>query len=405
MATFAYRAFDRSGKRQKGTLTASSGKHARQQLRDQGLRVESVTERSGATKKLDSVSYLSTKRRYHRDVSTAMREIATLLQAGIPLVESLDSVVAQSKGGFRACVVSIRDRVSSGTNLADAMSEENGVFDQMIVGMVRVGEHTGNLDEVCEQIAEFRERSGELKDRVVSALLYPAMILAVSLAVTIFLMTVVVPMLLENLVQLGRPLPTPTLILKWISDTLLNYGLYGLVSVATGIVLAAAFCSTPAGRNRVDAWAIRTPVVGDLIRKQSLSRMTLIVSTLLRSGVELVEALKIAERSSTNSVLTTALNSLRDDLEAGRDLREAASQHAIFPHSLVQILSLGQQSGQLEKMLDRVGRDYDRQAELVAGRLTTVIEPVLILLLSVLVGFILFATILPILEAGNVLAS
>ncbi len=154
----------------------------------------------------------------------AVRELATLLQAGIPLLQALDSVIEQSGGRFRESLVVVRDRVAGGESLADALSSEPSVFDEMTVGLIRVGEHAGNLDEVCEQIADFRERSGELKDRVVSALVYPLIVLSISVAVTLFLMTVVVPMLLTNLVELGRPLPWPTRVLKLLSDGLLDHG-------------------------------------------------------------------------------------------------------------------------------------------------------------------------------------
>ena len=228
MATFSYRAHDRSGKRSRGTLTAANSRHARDQLRERGLRVESVSERKGqpTTEKVRTESRgkpdpprrsPSRSLRYRYQLTTMIRELATLLQAGVPLLDSVDSVLFQASGGFHDAMVAVRDRVSSGESLADAMSYEPDVFDEMTVGMIRVGEHAGNLDEVCEQVADFRERSSELKDRVVSALLYPLIILTVSLGVTIFLMTVVVPMLLQNLIEIGRPLPLPTLVLKWLS--------------------------------------------------------------------------------------------------------------------------------------------------------------------------------------------
>ncbi len=403
MPTFTYKVLDRAGQRTRGTITAANGKHARQQLRDQGMRIESIRQRvSGA----DAPAMRSMRRsqRYGSQLTTAIRELATLLQAGVPLLDALDSVLVQAKRGFHDAVLAVRDRVASGESLADAMSSEPSVFDEMTVGMIGVGEHAGNLDEICEQVAEFRERSGELKDKIVSSLLYPAIILVVSIGVTVFLMTVVVPMLLQNLVEIGRPLPLPTTVLKWLSDSLIEHGLWMFLAALTFTAVCGYLATTPHGRRRIDEVSLSTPLLGTLIQKQSLSRMALVVSTLLKSGVELVRALEIAEKSSTNLLLKTALADIRQDLQSGRDLREATLKHRIFPHSMTQVFSLGQQSGQLEKMLRRIGNDYDRQASILANRLATVIEPVLILVLSVIVGFILFATVLPILEAGNVLA-
>ncbi|WP_145175342.1 type II secretion system F family protein [Rubripirellula lacrimiformis] len=333
-----------------------------------------------------------------------IRELATLLQVGVPLLDAIDSVSSQAKRGFRDAMRAVRDQVASGSSLADAMSREAEVFDEMTVGMIRVGEHAGNLDEVCEQVAEFRERSGELKDRVLSALLYPAIVMLVSVGVTIFLMTVVVPMLLQNLTEIGRPLPLPTLVLKWMSDLLLQWGFWIVGGVISACFVAVFLGRTPRGQKAIGDLAFATPILGTLIQKQALSRMSLVVSSLLRSGVELVDALEIAQKSTTNGLLRTALVEMQRDLRFGQDLRDATDRHKIFTRSMGQVFSLGQQSGQLDRMLLRIGMDYDRQAGVLATRITTLIEPLLILVLSVIVGFILFATVLPILEAGNVLA-
>jgi len=406
MATYAYRALDSSGRRKRGTITAATPRNAREQLRTDGLRVESVRERSTVQPNESQKSVNPSRRTwYQAQLTTSIRELATLLQAGVPLLDAVDSVLSQSKRGFHVAMLSVRDKVASGESLADAMSGEPKVFDQMTVGMIRVGEHAGNLDEVCEKIADFRERTGELKDRVISSLLYPMIILVVCVAVTIFLMTVVVPMLLQNLVEIGQPLPTPTLILKWISDMLLNYGFWIVAGLTTTMVGLFFLMRTDWGQERFDRASLATPVLGTLIQKQALSRMSLIVSSLLRSGVELVDALEIAEASTVNRLLRKALVEMNSDLRSGHDLRGAVERHEIFTHSMAQVFSLGQQSGQLDRMLERLGNDYDRQAGLLANRLTTIIEPILIILLSIMVGFILFATVLPILEAGNVLAA
>ncbi|QDV42571.1 Type II secretion system protein F [Stieleria neptunia] len=404
MATYAYRASDKQGNRKRGTISAASGRHARQQLRTQGLTIESVKERQSTTPSPVSQYARNRSTRYRSQLTIAVRELATLLQAGVPLLDALDSILTQSRGGFRDAMLSVRDKVASGESLGNAMASERHIFDEMIIGMIGVGEHVGNLDEVCEQVAEFRERSNELKDRVVSAMLYPAIIFAVSIAVTVFLMTAVVPMLLQNLVEIGRPLPTPTLVLKWLSDTLLDHGIW--VCSATALLAASllGYSMTAKGRRKLDEIILSTPVLGTLVQKQALSRIAIVISTLLRSGVELVDALEIAERSSTNGLLKSALAEMQFDLRNGKNLLEATERHRIISRAMCQVFLLGQQSGQLDTMLSRLGRDYSRQAELLANRLTTIVEPVLLLFLSVVVGFILFATVLPIMEAGNVLA-
>ncbi|WP_436717726.1 type II secretion system F family protein [Roseiconus lacunae] len=368
------------------------------------MAVESVKERPSRQLGKPLLSVGRIRLQYKAQLTFAIRELATLLQAGIPLLVALDSILAQSRGGFYETMLSVREKVANGEALGIAMKGAPHVFDEMTIGMISVGEHAGNLDEVCEQVADFRERANQLKDRIVSAMLYPIIIFAVSVGVTVFLMTVVVPMLLQNLIEIGRPLPVPTMILKWASDLLLHHGAFAFAAMSGVAVIGMLYGATSNGRQKIDRVALAMPVAGTLVQKQSLSRMALVVGTLLKSGIELMDALEIAERVATNRPLKTALAEMQVDLKNGRSLSDACERHSVITNAMSQVFSLGQQSGQLEKMLLRIGNDYDRQSELLANRLTTIIEPALLLFLSLMVGFVLFATVLPILEAGNVLA-
>jgi type II secretory pathway component PulF len=216
-------------------------------------------------------------------------------------------------------------------------------------------------------------------------------------------MTIVVPMLLRNLAELGSELPWPTRILKFLSDSLLIHGWWIGIIIAATMGMLAFWLRTEAGKMGVSRLLLRLPVIGMLVQKQAIGRIALVVACLLRSGVELVEALAIAANSCNNMVIRNAILQSNADLQKGIALKESFGRHAVFPASVVQVLVLGQQSGQIEKMLQRLGTDYDKQASFLASRIASVTEPILILLLSVVVGFILFATVLPILEAGNVL--
>ena len=212
-------------------------------------------------------------------------------------------------------------------------------------------------------------------------------------------------MLLKNLTELGRQLPWPTRILQFLSNTLLDHGWWIGIIFALLLIAVASWMRTDAGQIRAARFLLRLPILGNLIRKQAIGRVSLVVASLLRSGVELVESLDIAATSCGNILVRKALQQIRIDIEKGGDLREAILAQAVFPPSVAQIFALGQQTGRLETLLERLGNDYERQTSILAGRVASVAEPVLILLLSIVVGFILFATVLPILEAGNVLAS
>ncbi len=402
MSTFQYVGTDVGGRTVRGIVSADTARAARDRLRESGVTIRRISERA-ERKKVDWLASFR-GRRYAGGLTEFVRELATLLQAGVPLLEAIDCSLPQVQAGLQAPMAALRDRVAGGESLAESMSHEAWLFDDMIVGMVRVGEHAGNLEEVLDQIAGFREQSAQLQDRVLSAVMYPAIVFCVSIGVTLFLMTVVVPMLLKNLTELGSQLPWPTRVLKFLSDGLLLHGWWIALALAALAAMLAAGMRTEAGRLHVCRLTLRIPVLGNLVRKQAIGRVALVVACLLRSGVELVEALKIAAQSCNNLVVHRALEQVTSDIEVGTGLREAIVKHRVFPASVAQIFALGQQSGQLESMLQRLGDDYDRQAAVLAGRVTSIAEPVLILTLSVIVGFILFATVLPILEAGNVLS-
>lgn len=402
MATFFYQGLDSTGRRVKGVVAADSARAARDQLRQQGLRVKQISERSTASVKSSWLGYLRS-RRYQSSLTEFYRELTTLLQASVPLLDAVDSCLAQVPSGLHAALSSLRNKVSEGASVADAMAAEPWLFDEMTIGMVRVGETAGNLDEVLDQVATFREQSSQTQDRVLSAIMYPTIVFFVSIAVTLFLMTVVVPMLLDNLTELGSKLPWPTRLLKWLSDLLLTHGWWiGLVfTVLCGCLVA--WSRSPNGRRWVGKLMLKVPVLGNLIRKQSISRSVLVVACLLRSGIELVQAIRIAAQSCRHLTFRDAFLQIASEIEKGQGLREAFAKQPAFPASVAQVFSLGQQSGQLESMLVRLGKDYERQCSVLAGRLTTIAEPILIVLLSIVVGFIMFATVMPILEAGNML--
>lgn len=401
MTTFYYVGDDAAGRKVKGLISADSARLARDRLRETGVAIRSIHQRTEG-RQLELFSSLKRKRLANA-LTEFLRELTTLLQAGVPLLEAIDCCLPQARTALQPPLASVRDSVAGGVSLADAMRQESWLFDEMMLGMVRVGEHAGNLEEVLDQVANFREQSSQLQDRVVSAVMYPAIVLVVSIVVTLFLMTIVVPMLLKNLAELGSQLPWPTRVLKFLSDSLMIHGWWIALVFAACSAALAVWMRSQRGAFFLSSFVLRIPVFGNLIRKQSLGRVALVVACLLRSGVELVEALVIAAESCSNLVIRKALVAATEEIERGTGLKEALARQAVIPPSVAQIFALGQQSGQLEGMLQRLGTDYDKQAAVLAGRVTSVAEPVLILILSVIVGFILFATVLPILEAGNVL--
>ncbi|MEO1525517.1 MAG: type II secretion system F family protein [Planctomycetota bacterium] len=399
MPVFQYRAFDRSGNDAAGILVADNPRSARDQLRAEGLVVSTLDQKSvGRSTSSWRLRAGGAQFRW----TEAAYELATLLAGGVPLLKALDVVAQQSTGVFRRTLLEIRDRVAAGVGFAEALSEFPDVFDELSIRLVEVGENSGNLEQSLDRLAEFKMRWHQLRDRVIGAMVYPVFVLTFGVAATLFLMTFVMPPLLENLQETLTSLPWPTRVVQFGSEVLLNHG---LIAVLVGVILAiagGAALRSAKMRYLLDWALLRLPIFGALRTKQSLSRMALILSTLLESGLPLANALDLASRSMGNRVLNEALRSCRESLLAGGGLAESLSQSNVIPPLAVQVFSVGQESGRLEELLTRLANDYDRQVQSTTDRLASVLEPVLILVLAAMIGFVLLAIILPILEAGNV---
>jgi type II secretory pathway component PulF len=383
----------------RGTVVADSPRHARDQLRSQGLSIHDITEQRPA-----SASWWrrSLARRDKARVTCLLQEMSTLLSADIPLLEAMDTIIRQHKGRFRQSILLLREHVAAGGGLADGMAQQPEMFDSLCRSIVEVGEKSGTLDSALGRLVEFRGRTARFKNRVASALMYPCIVLAAGLAASMFLMTYVLPNLLGVLAETGR-LPATTLAVKAVADFLRGYW-WALLLAAGGLWLAGwLVLRTESGRMGWHRLVLRIPLLGELIRKQTIARMATVMATLLKSDVVFIRAVQIARATLGNRVMRLALTECEQAVMAGRDIAVALEKTSAFPPLVIQVFAVGQASGKLDRMLETLAADYDTQVEIASSRLTALLEPVMTILLAFLVGFIAFATILPILEAGNVL--
>ena len=386
---------------QRGTITADSPRQARDQLRSRGLSIREVVEQAPARGEGPLARYLAG--RQAGKVTGFLQEMSTLLGAGIPLTEALATIARQHEGRFQRAVMLLREHVEAGGGLAEGMAKQPMLFDNLCRNIVEVGENAGTLDTALARLVEFRRRSAKLTNRVASALMYPCIVMIAGIGLSVFLMTYVMPNLLSVLKDSGKELPAATRIVEAASEFLLTWGwalAIGLVGFAGGL---AAVLRTPRGRAFWHRTQLKIPLVGDLIRKQAIGRMCTVLSVLLRSDLVFVKAVRIAQRTVKNVVLADALVACEQAVSAGRDISIALERTKAFPPLVIQVFAVGQASGQLDAMLADLAADYDTQVDISAGRLTTLLEPLMTILLALLVGFIAFATILPILEAGDVL--
>ena len=402
MAIYAYRGLDSNRSQTSGTILADSPRHARDHLRDQGVIVQSIAEQVPHTSQWNFGFFNFGTRRARNQWGLGAHELSMLLSAGIPLLEALETLASQHRGKFRTCILQLKERVEAGTSLATAMSEQSDVFDAASIRIVEVGENAGTLEQVLAEIAEFKLQLHAFKDKITTSLMYPLFVGCFGIAAMIFLMTWVMPPLLESLQETLPQLPWPTRVAKALSDFLVQFGwpalaiLVGL-SIAVGLWLRTEF-----GKRLLHRMILKMPVLGPIVLKQSIARAAMIVGLLTRSGVMLTTAVNLAARSTDNYVIQQALLQAEKDMTAGEDIADSLERSGCFPPLAVRFFAVGQESGKLDEMLQKLARDYNTQVSTAASRLTALVEPILILLLAIAVGFLLLATILPILEAGNV---
>lgn len=399
MAVYDYRAIDADSSAMAGTIAADTPRQARDELRDRGLTVTQVSPAEQRRRR----RWLRRSRRDRVEATAFLRELSTLLTAGIPLLPALRTLHRQHRRSLRKVVQGLADKVSAGSSLAEAMGQYDEYFDEFCVNIVGVGEETGSLDKALQRLAEFREKAHRLRSRVGAALLYPAVVLCIGIGVALFLMTYVVPNLLETLRQADRELPAVTSVVKGCSDFLIAWWWLILLSAA-GVVLGfGAALRTEFGRTLTDRVVLKLPLIGELVRKETTARLAVVLGALLSSGLQFVQAVRITRRTLRNRVFRRAMDQYEAAVTAGSDISEPLERSGVFSPVTVQMLAVGQQSGQLEDMLGQLAAAYEQQVAVATQRLTAALEPLLIVILAVLVGFIAFATILPILEASHVL--
>jgi general secretion pathway protein F len=409
MAVFAYKALDARGRRQTGTLAADTPVEGRQILRKHGWCIEHFAPAAGTMARASRLRWarlraIGNRSRRADRVADSARELALLLRTGVPLADGLDVLIRQYKPGrWQAVLRDIRDRVATGLSLADAMQAHAGWFDALFLSAVRVGQQAGALDQALSQLAAFLKERRRLASRLTAALVYPLILLVLGIGVTLFLMTYVIPQLLTVLQASGRPLPAPTALLKAGSDALIQFwpwiGLGGLLLAGAG----SAVLRTEPGKRQCHRLVLRLPLVGPLIRKTLVARFAQQMAMLLTSGIPFTEAVATVRQGSRNVVLADELRAIGDAVQAGSDIAPTLSHSRVFPPLVVHLVAVGQDAGELTEILTQLKIGYETEVELAIGKFTSALEPLLIVVMASVIGFVIFATVLPILEATRAL--
>ncbi len=413
MPVYEYKALDPSGKAVAGIIDADTAKEARQKLRMQNLYTRTVTEAEEAVALTSEVKVRRILRRIkQKDIVVTTRQLATLLRSGMPLVQSLSAIIEQLEGHpLRKPILEIREKVNSGSSFAEALADHPKLFSNLYVGMVRAGESAGALETILQRLAEYLEKSQKQKNRIRSVMVYPVVMLFVGGAVLTFLMTYVVPTLTRLFVEMGRDLPVPTRILIATSGFMKSYNVWSdpvarvklviLAGLVVGIIALIKYIRTENGRLRYDSFRLRLPVVGSLVRKSSMIRFARTLGTLVAGGVPLLQALEIVRHVVGNAVIGKVLDEARENIARGQTISDPLKNSKQFPPIVTHMIAVGEASGNLEEMLFNVADAYEDEVETSISGLTALLEPLIIVVMGVIVGFIVLSILLPIFDMNQ----
>lgn len=403
MPTFSYTARARSGAKQKGTLSAENRQAALQQLQAKGLQPDKLVESKGMFS-FGGGAAKRNKRVKSADLLVFTRQLSTIVSAGLPLLQGLDILADQTDDpNFAAVIDGVSQDVESGETFSDALRKYPKAYPDLYVSMVRAGEAGGDLDGVLMQLADYLEATEDLRRRIKSAMTYPVVAFSMIILIASGLIIFVVPQFAEIFESFGRDLPAPTQILINISDFLRTF-IAWVVMLGAGVGIyffLKIYGSTKTGRFNIDAFKLRLPVFGDLLRKVAISRFTRTLSTLTRSGVAILQALEIVERTAGNEVYAKAIRESADSVRNGETLADPLARSEVFPAMVTRMIAVGEKTGALETMLMKISDFYDSEVRAKVDGLTSLIEPILIGMMGLVVGGIVIALFMPILQLSQ----
>ncbi|OLO40535.1 hypothetical protein BTR23_05965 [Alkalihalophilus pseudofirmus] len=402
---YLYKAIDsKTGKEVKGKLYAASQDAAVKELKGQGLYIAELSKRKDTiwNKDLKDLNIVIGKPVKNRDFVVFCRQLATLLKAGTPITEAIRILSEQvSSKIFQKALDDVYNDIRSGTAFSDACSDFPKIFDKVFVNMVRAGETSGDLENVMDRLATFYEKEHRVKEKVKSAMMYPIAVSIIAVVVVIILLTNVLPSLLNNLTSMGGEIPVPTLIVMGISDFLIHRWYLALMFVTLFIVVFIAIYRNPKGHFMLDYVKLRIPVFGVLMQKTIIARVTRTMASLFASSVPVLQTLTMSSEIANNDVVAKVLEESKESLRAGESLSEPLAKSWVFPKIVSHMIKVGEETGQLDTMLEKVADFYEEDVEQMASRMSAIIEPLMIVILGVVVGTIVLAAMLPMFSIYN----
>lgn len=401
MNTYEYSAKNKLGQAVNGFLDAGSESEVAEILHKRDLIVVSVRE---AQKNVVEHPVKDRKIKLD-DMVIFARQLATMIESGITLVHALGILSEQVENkNLKAVVVGVRQDIEGGANFCDALSKHPKVFSELFINMVRAGEAAGKLDEVLDRLASYLEKSSALTRKIRSSLVYPVIVVTMAVLITAVLLLKVVPTFKGIFSTLGGTLPLPTQVLIMASDLMKNYFIFLCALLAVAVILFKKFIGTKPGRYLFDKNKLEMPIIGPLFRKLAVAKFSRTFSTLVRSGVSVLVALEIVSKTSGNKVVEGAVMNCLKSVRDGEPISRPLSKSGVFPPMVCGMINIGEQTGQLEKMLSKIADFYDEQVDAAAAAMTSMIEPLVIAFMGVVIGGIVISLFLPIFKITELIS-
>lgn len=404
MPNFAYEGEDKGGAVVQGMIEASDQQEAIVLLRRQGIKASKVVlSRTGlgVSRKKSTFSF---GRIRQKQITELTRQLSTLVNAGLPIVKSLNIIETQlPKGRLKNVIMDVADNVQSGSTLSESLSRYPRVFDKLFINMVKAGELGGALDVVLDRLAEFKEKSMRLKRRVISAIIYPAVILSLAVLILLGLMIFIVPQFEKMFVEVKAELPILTKMLLTIAR-FVGSGSFLVVAPVAVIIFVLVFMAIKAsdkGRYALDSMVLRLPIFGPIIRKTAVARFTRTLATMSSSGVSILESLTVIKDATGNAVVGKAIGHVYEAIKEGETIAKPMRASKVFDEIVVNMINVGEETGELDKMLVKVAESYEEEVDTAVGSLVSIIEPLLILFMGVIVLFIVVSLFLPLVSIMN----
>lgn len=402
MPTFLWKGKTAGGETTAGELVADDRSQLVQTLRKRRISVVNVREKPKGL----SLSFLKRNSVSTKEMAVFTRQFATMIDAGLPLVQCLDTIAKQSENKYlKEVLVHVTQDVESGSTLADALSRHKKVFNNLYVNMVEAGEMGGALDDILERLAVHIEKADALRRKVKGAMTYPLVVLGVALSAAIFMLVFIIPTFARMFSDFGAALPMPTRIVLAVSYVLRTFW-WGIVAAAVGAVIGfKRFYATPVGKRKVDAFALKAPIFGTLLRKTAVARFTRTLGTLISSGVPILTGLEITAETSGNEVVKSAVLATKSAIKDGDTIANPLRATGVFPPMVVQMVAVGEETGSLDEMLSKIADFYESEVDTAVDSLTSILEPLMIVLMGVLVGGMVVAMYLPMFKLVTVIAN